>query len=132
MRKILLTATALGSLAIPVGLASAQTSDTTDPDTTVTTVVCDQDQSRLRLHSEDCEGCGGGEQYRAGTSANDGRGDTVRLRDRTQIQDRDCDTCTGDEVQIRDQVRLRDQVHDPVLQLDRPLDGAGNQVRAGR
>lgn len=129
MKRILWTITAVGALAVPVGIATAQADDDVTETDPPTTVECDREQLRLhdgtgdqartqeRLHAEDCDGCeeaelrhqyrseeGQGDMVRHQYRVEEGQGDMVRHQYRVE----DCDGCTGD--QSRDRVRVQDGV----------------------
>ena len=94
MRKMMLTLTTVGLLAVPAGMAIAE-SDATEPAGPVPTCV-DPERARDRDHSVD--------------QATPGAQDQVRTQQRTQEQLRDgsCGDCLGDQAQH--QQRLQDQV----------------------
>jgi len=94
MRKMMLTLTTVGLLAVPTGMAIAE-SDATEPVGPVPTCV-DPERARDRDHSAD--------------QATTGAQDQVRTQQRTQEQlhDASCGDCSGDEAQY--QHRLQDQV----------------------
>ena len=92
MKKMLFTLAAVGTLAVPGGMAIAQ-DDTPTPTDPVTTCEPerDRDRDRDRIHVED--------------EATVHERAQLRLR----LQDGTCDgECTGDQIQARDQVRLED------------------------
>jgi hypothetical protein len=93
MRKMMLTLTTVGLLAIPAGMAIAQ-SDVPEPAGPVPTCV-DSERARDRDHNAD--------------QATLGMQDQVRTQQRTQEQlhDADCGDCSGDQAQ--QQHRLQDQ-----------------------
>ncbi len=96
MRKMLLALTTVGLLAVPAGMAMAQ-SDTTEPAGPVPTCV-DHEQDRDRAHSAD--------------QAMPGAQDQLRTQQRDQLQDGTCDgDCLGDQAQVQNQYqyRLQDQ-----------------------
>mgnify|MGYP001552280514 CR=1 FL=1 len=94
MRKMMLTLTTVGLLAIPTGMALAE-SDATEPAGPVPTCV-DPERARDRDHSAD--------------QATTGAQDQVRTQQRTQEQlhDAGCGDCPGDQAQY--QHRQQDQV----------------------
>jgi hypothetical protein len=94
MRKMMLTLTTVGLLAIPTGMALAE-SDATEPAGPVPTCV-DPERARDRDHSTD--------------QATTGAQDQVRTQQRTQEQlhDGSCGDCSGDQAQY--QHRQQDQV----------------------
>lgn len=118
MKRILWTITAVGALAVPVGLATAQSDeDVTDTESPTTTVECDQEQLReqlrlqdgsgdqtrtqQRLQAHECEECEQAhERVRHQVRVEEGRGDMVR----NQVRIEDCDGCTGDQTRTRAQV----------------------------
>jgi Ni/Co efflux regulator RcnB len=121
MKRILWTITAVGALAVPVGIAAAQTDDDVTETDPPTTVVCDHDQSRdqLRLHdgtgdqertqqrAHECDDCEQAHvRVREQVRVEDGRGDMVR----NQVRVEDCDDCTGG--QQRTQARVPGGVGD--------------------
>lgn len=114
MKKIWLTTLALGALAVPVGVASAQTDDDVVDDT-VATQECDGDQIRQqnRLH----DGSGDKAQLQHRTRQGDGVGDMVR--DRDQARTEDCDGCDGEQQHDRQHEQQHDQ------------DGTGGPGRRG-
>jgi hypothetical protein len=142
MKRTFLTLTAIGALAVPVGLATAQSDDIGTETTPPTTVECDHDQLRLRdgsgdqlrqrLHTEECS-CQEGDQVRTRTEARleDGSGEQVRTQarledgsgDRTQAQD-------GSDVPVGSQDRVR--LQDPTQLQDHVRPGTGQQARQGR
>lgn len=142
MKKTLLTITALGALAIPVGMVSAQTDDTPDP-TPPTTVLCEQAQVRLRdgtgehaqlrerIRVEECDGCG--DMVRTQTRERSQAhlqtqvGDQIQTRDHIRDQDQ-----IRDQVRDQDQDQTRDQIRDQDQVRDQLHDGTGNQARTGR
>jgi Ni/Co efflux regulator RcnB len=150
MKKILLTITAVGALAVPAGIAAAQTDDDVTETETPTTVVCDQDQSRdqLRLHdgtgdqertqqrlqTYECDECEQAQvRVREQVRVEDGQGEMVRNQARVE----DCDACTGD--QLRDRARVEDGTGVPQQQdnrqyqeQDREPYGMGDQAGPGR
>jgi len=88
MKKILLTLTAAGVLAVPAGAAFAE-DDTTVPSTTVPTCVPQRDRDRDRVYDQD------------GSMLQE------RARQQLRLHDGTCDSdCTGD--QVRQQLRLHD------------------------
>jgi hypothetical protein len=99
MRKMMLTFTTVGLLAIPAGMAMAQ-SDTTEPAGPVPTCVDhEQDRQRDRDHAAD--------EVTPGTQD--------QLRTRQQLHDGTCDgTCDGEQAQHRYQL----------MEQDHPTDGA--------
>jgi hypothetical protein len=155
MKRILWTITAVGALAVPVGMVAAQTDDDTTVDTeTPTTVVCDQDQQRLQLHRQDgtgdqeraqqrlqaheCDGCLQARE-RVQVRVEDGQGDMVRNQARLE----ECGTCTGDQVRARDGATVQEQdgaAEDQTgqqdsrryQQQDRLPSGTADQVGPGR
>jgi hypothetical protein len=94
MRKMMLTLTTVGLLAVPTGIAIAE-SDATEPAGPVPTCV-DSERARDRDQSAD--------------QATTGAQDQVRTQQRTQEQlhDASCGDCSGDEAQY--QHRRQDQV----------------------
>ena len=94
MRKMMLTLTTVGLLAIPTGMALAE-SDATEPAGPVPTCV-DPERARDRDHNAD--------------QATTGAQDQVRTQQRTQEQlhDASCGDCSGDQAQY--QHRRQDQV----------------------
>jgi hypothetical protein len=89
MKKMLLTLTAAGLLAVPTGVAIARDNGTTTPDVPATTCQ-DQDQDRiqdqLRLHQDDP----------VATQ------DQERARHQYRIDDGECTAdCTGSQAQYR-------------------------------
>jgi len=112
MRKMLLTLTTVGVLAVPAGMALAQ-SDTTEPAEPVPTCV-DPVRDRDRDHSED-HGLLGAQ-------------DQVRTQQQTQahLDDGTCDAdCEGEHARVQDRTRLQDQT-----QLDEGAsDGAMHRTR---
>jgi len=111
MRKMLLTLTTVGVLAVPAGMALAQ-SDTTEPVEPVPTCV-DPVRDRDRNHSEDHGLLGAQDQVRTrqqtqahldeGTGDADCTGDHARAQDRTRLQDQtNLDEGAGDGAMHRD------------------------------
>ncbi len=96
MRKMMLTLTTVGLLAIPAGMAMAQ-SDTTEPAGPVPTCV-DHEQGRDRDRSADQAMPGAQDQQR------------IQQRTQDQLQDGTCDgDRPGDQTQVENQHRLQDQ-----------------------
>ena len=137
MKRILWTITAVGALAVPVGIAAAQIDDDVTETETPTTVVCDQEQVReqLRLHdgtgdqertqertqAHECDACEQAQvRVREQVRVEDGQGEMVR----NQVRAEDCDGCTGD------QVRTRARVEDGTAEQQQ--DGVGNDVGVGQ
>jgi len=132
MKKTLIALAALGTLTVPVGIVAAQDTDGVD-DTTTTTVVCDQDQIRQRLHTQD------------GTAT----GDQVGDQDRTRLRSEDCDcmydglglqTRQGDgyadapgmhryQYQIDNHYQVENQVQDQVQNQDRVVEQSQPQMQ---
>jgi hypothetical protein len=114
MRKLMLTLTTVGLLAIPAGMAIAE-SDTTEPAGPVPTCV-DPERARDRDRTAD--------------QASTGAHDQVRTQQRTQEQLRDasCGDCSGDQVQYQYQYRQQDQVRtaDGTAQRQGAPGGPGN------
>ncbi|MCU0260790.1 MAG: hypothetical protein MUE78_07205 [Ilumatobacteraceae bacterium] len=101
MRKVLITLTTVGLLAVPAGMAIAQ-DDTPEPTAPVT--VCEQDRDRVRDREHDQE--------------------HVVLQERLQTQERRQDgTCDGecDGEQMR--VRTQAEVGDPTGSMTRTRQG---------
>jgi Ni/Co efflux regulator RcnB len=95
MKKMLITITTVGVLAVPAGMALAQ-SDPVEPDTPVPTCV-DHERDRDRDRS--------GDHDMLGTH------DQVRTQLRTQLHDGDCDAdCTGDHAQTQARARTQEQI----------------------
>lgn len=98
MRKMMLTLTTVGLLAVPTGIALAE-SDATEPAGPVPTCV-DPERARDRDHD--------GDQVATGAQ------DQVRTQQRTQEQlhDASCGDCSGDQAQYQhrrqEQVRTAD------------------------
>ena len=98
MRKMMLTLTTVGLLAVPTGMALAE-SDATEPAGPVPTCV-DPERARDRDHNAD--------------QATMGAQDQVRTQQRTQEQlhDASCGDCSGDQAQYQhrrqEQVRTAD------------------------
>ena len=90
MRKMMLTLTTVGLLAIPTGMALAE-SDATEPAGPVPTCV-DPERARDRDHSAD----------QATTGAQD------QVRTQQQLHDGSCGDCSGEQAQY--QHRQQDQV----------------------
>lgn len=133
MKRILWIITAVGALAVPVGIAAAQADDDVIDTETPTTVVCDHDQLReqLRLHdgtgdrermqqrleTHECDACEQAQvREREQNRVEDGQGEMVR--DQARVED--CDACTGD------QVREHRELHAGIGDQGR------NQARDGR
>jgi hypothetical protein len=96
MKKMLLTLTTVGVLAVPAGMALAQ-SDTTEPATPVPTCV-DPVQERDRDRSADQDSLGAQDQVR------------TQLRTQLHLEDGTCDRdCTGDQTRTQEQTRLQEQ-----------------------
>ena len=112
MRKMMLTLTTVGLLAVPAGMAVAQ-SDATEPAGPVPTCV-DPERARDRDQTTD--------------QATAGAQDHVRTQQRTQEQlhDASCSDCLGDQAQY--QHRMQDQVRtaDGATQRQGAAGGAGN------
>ncbi len=110
MKKMLMTLTMAGALAVPVGVALAQ-ADTTGPVDEPTVVEPVRDQTRLRLHQEDgyeqCDGTAEMEREQERTRAHVADGTGQAVQDRSAEQAGDCTRdCAGD------QLRERDRDHD--------------------
>ena len=90
MRTMMLTLTAVGLLAVPTGMALAE-SDATEPAGPVPTCV-DPERARDRDHNAD----------QATTGAQD------QVRTQQQLHDASCGDCSGDQAQY--QHRRQDQV----------------------
>ena len=149
MKRILMTITAVGTLAVPAGLALAQIDDTTVDTGASTTVVYEQDQLRLRdqdqlrLHDGDCELCDGVHaRIREQVRSTEATGEMVRRQLRVEGDEND----TGEQVrlqleahegageQVRNQLRVEDCDDCTGEQVRSQLEaheGAGEQVRAG-
>jgi hypothetical protein len=112
MRKMMLTLTTVGLLAVPTGMAIAE-SDATEPVGPVPTCV-DPERARDRDHSAD--------------QATTGAQDLVRTQQRTQEQlhDASCGDCSGDQAQ--NQYRRQDQVRtaDGTMQRQGAAGAVGN------
>ena len=101
MRKMMLTLTTVGLLAVPAGMALAQ-SDTPEPAGPVPTCV-DHEQDRDR------------DRDRTADQAMPGTQDQLRTQQRTQDQlhDGTCDgDCTGDQAQQQHQYQFEYQMQD--------------------
>jgi hypothetical protein len=96
MRKMLLTLTTVGVLAVPAGMALAQ-SDTPEPAGPVPTCV-DPVRDRDRDRTADQEFLGGQDQLRTQLRTQ------LRLDDGTCVAD-----CTGDQARVQEQNRLQDR-----------------------
>ncbi len=115
MRKMMLTLTTVGLLAVPAGMALAQ-SDTTEPAGPVPTCV-DQQRDRDRDRSADQAMPGAQDQQR------------TQQRTQDQLQDGTCDgDCTGDQAQHQYQYRMQDQAQftDGAMHRQGPMGDAGN------
>lgn len=114
MRKMMLTLTTVGLLAIPTGMAIAE-SDATEPAGPVPTCV-DHERARDRDHKAD--------------QATTGAQDQLRTQQRTQeqLQDATCGDCSGDQAQYQYQYRNQDQVRtaDGATQRHGPAGTGGN------
>ena len=96
MEKMLLTLTTVGVLAVPAGIALAQsgTPEPTEPVPTCVDPVHDRDRDRIT----DQDRLGAQDQLR------------TQLRTQLHLEDGTCDgDCTGDQVRMQDQTRLQDQ-----------------------
>ena len=117
MRKTLLTLTTVGLLAVPTGMALAQ-SDTPEPTAPVPTCVDpQQDRDRDRDRTADQAMPGAQEQQR------------IQQRTHDQLHDGTCDGgCTGDQVQHQYQHRTQDQaqVTDGAMHRQGQMGDAGN------
>ncbi len=115
MRKMMLTLTTVGLLAIPAGMAAAQ-SDATDPAEPVPTCV-DPERARDRDHQDD--------------QATPGAQDQVRTQQRTQEQlhDADCGDCQGDQAQHQNQHQIQQQ--DQARTANGAMQRHGSPGRAG-
>jgi hypothetical protein len=113
MRKMMLTLTTVGLLAIPAGMAIAE-SDPAEPAGPVPTTCVDPEHARDRDHNAD--------------QATSGAQDQVRTQQRTQEQlhDASCDDCEGDQAQY--QHRWQDQVRtaEGAMQGHGPAGAVGN------
>jgi hypothetical protein len=109
MRKMMLTLATVGLLAVPAGMAIAE-SDATEPAGPVPTCV-DPERARDRDHNAD--------------QAVPGAQDQVRTQQRTQEQlhDASCGDCSGDQAQY--QYRHQDQVRTAEGSMQRQGAGAG-------
>jgi len=97
MRKMLLTLTTVGVLAVPAGMAFAQT-DTDEPAAPVPTCV-EPVQDRDRDRSTDTAASGEQVQLQLRT----------QQREQRQLDDGTCDAdCTGDQTRLRDQSSIAD------------------------
>ncbi len=97
MKKMVLTLTTVGVLAVPAGMALAQsgTPDPTEPVPTCVDPVRDRDRDRIT----DPDHLGTQDELR------------TQLRTQLHLEDGTCDgDCTGDQVRTQDQTRLQDQV----------------------
>jgi uncharacterized protein YcfJ len=96
MRKMMLTLTTVGLLAIPAGMAIAE-SDATEPAGPVPTCV-DAEHARDRDRTAD--------------QATQETQDQVRdqLRTQERLHDESCGDCSGDQAQYQYQYRQQDQV----------------------
>lgn len=96
MKKMLITLTTVGVLAVPAGMALAQ-SDTPEPAGPVPTCVDPaRDRDRDRNTAQESQGVQ----------------DQVRTQQQTQLRSQDgtCDNdCTGDQVRLHEQTQLQDQ-----------------------
>ncbi|HSP28965.1 MAG TPA: hypothetical protein VLN74_10495 [Ilumatobacteraceae bacterium] len=115
MRKMMLTLTTVGLLAVPTGMALAQ-SDTPEPTGPVPTCVDpQQDRDRDRDRTADQTGQETQEQQR------------IQQRTQQQLHDGTCDgDCTGDQAQH--QYRMQDQAHmtDGAMHRQGPMGHADN------
>jgi hypothetical protein len=98
MKKMLLTLTTVGVLAVPAGMALAQ-SDTTEPAAPVPTCVDPvHDQQRDRDRTADQDALGAQDQVR------------TQLQTQLRLQDGTCDAdCTGDQTRSQERTRLQEQ-----------------------
>ena len=97
MKKMLLTLTTVGVLAVPAGMAFAQT-DTDEPAEPVPTCV-EPVQDRDRDRSTDRAASGDQVQLQLRT----------QQREQLQLDDGTCDAdCTGDQTRLRDQSSIAD------------------------
>ena len=98
MKKMLLTLTTVGVLAVPAGMALAQ-SDTTEPAAPVPTCVDPvHDQQRDRDRSADQDSLGAQDQLR------------TQLQTQLRLEDGTCDAdCTGDQTRQQEQARQQEQ-----------------------
>ena len=158
MKRILWTITAVGALAVPVGMAAAQTDDDTVVDNeTPTTIECDQEQYReqrrlqdgteghepvqQRLRAHDCEDCEH-MQLREQVGYDQGQGEMVRNQVREQLEGEPCEGCEQAREQVRveegqgtmEQKQLREPVEEPATEpaQERVEDGSGEEVRVGQ
>ena len=99
MKKMLLTLTTVGVLAVPAGMAFAQT-DTDEPAEPVPTCVEPvQDRDRDRDRSTDRAASGDQVQLQLRT----------QQREQLQLDDGTCDAdCTGDQTRLRDRSSIAD------------------------
>lgn len=149
MKRILWTITAVGALAVPVGIATAQADDDlTEPDPP-TTIECDRDQLRLRdgtgdqqrtherLNATECDGGCERNEVRNQYRLEEGQG----AMERHQYRVESCDDCTGDQARVQDRTEVQDGVEDgtdpgqPDTRRYRERDhepGVGNEDAPGR
>ncbi len=106
MKKMLMTLTMAGALAVPVGVALAQ-DDSAEPADVPTVVEPIHERARLRQHQEDeyrqCDGTAEMEREQERTRAHvaDGSGQEVQRRSAEPTGDCSGD-CTGEQVRDRD------------------------------
>jgi hypothetical protein len=116
MKKMLLTLTTVGMLAVPAGMALAQ-SDTPEPAEPVPTCVDPvRDHDRDRIADQDQ--AGSQDQLR------------TQLRTQLHLEDGTCDgDCTGDHARSQEQARLQNQVR--TQDQTELAEGAGAMHRMG-
>jgi hypothetical protein len=118
MRKMMLTLTTVGLLAVPAGMAFAQSDDNGPAEPVPTCVDPEQDRDRDR------------DRDRTGDQTVPGAPDQqTQLRTQEHLQDGHCDgDCPGDQVQ--NQHRVQDQAHladgDGAMHRRGETGGAGN------
>jgi hypothetical protein len=116
MRKMLLTLTTVGVLAVPAGMALAQ-SDSTEPAEPVPTCV-DPVRDRDRDRIADQDQLGTQDQLR------------TQLRTQLHLEDGTCDgDCTGDQIRLQEQTRSQEQIR--TQDRTQFADGAGAMHRMG-
>ena len=143
MRKMLLTLTAAGVLALPVGATVAGNDTSETPEPAPTTVEPERDRDRDRIHFDDQIVVGNQNQRQAGQqNGQDGcYCDSAQVRERNQASAEN-ETGDGYMVRERNQVRVEDGTGDGPMTQDRNQacveDGSGdgtqvqdrNQTRA--
>lgn len=113
MKKLLLTLTAAGVLAVPVGMVAADDTDTESDEPVPTCEEHEREMTRERAHQEEQVGTQGQERAQRQLRTHDGTDDDdaamVRVRERVQAQVEDG---SGDMTRQATRERVQDRTDD--------------------